>query len=137
MSIDTLSLQLIELYDKISSWEHSVIRDTELTPAQMHTIEVLGHHPDLRMKELAERLGVTTGTLTVAVDKLEQKDLVSRVPHEHDRRSWRVMLTPKGAEMFDRHHRFHVEFTREIFQEFQPEELNTLSRLLSRVLVNM
>lgn len=45
------------------------------------------------MKELAERLGVTTGTLTVAVDKLEKPGLVERKPHDTDRRSYFVILT--------------------------------------------
>lgn len=137
MSVEVISHQLIELYDKISSWEHSVIRGTGLTPAQMHAVEILGHHPDLRMKELAARLGITTGTLTVTVDNLEQKGLVSRTPHEHDRRSWRIVLTADGEEMFKMHDRFHLEFTRDICQEFAPEELSSLSDHLDRFLAHM
>ncbi|THB77152.1 MAG: MarR family transcriptional regulator, partial [Desulfobulbaceae bacterium] len=38
MGIETLSHQMIELYDKISSWEHSIVKDSGLSPAQMHTI---------------------------------------------------------------------------------------------------
>lgn len=99
MSIETLSHQLIELYDKVSSWEHSVVKDSGLSPAQMHTIEVIGHRKNLRMKELAERLGVTTGTLTIGVDNLEKLGLVARKPHDTDRRSYFVVLTDKGEKM--------------------------------------
>ena len=137
MKTDQLADQLIELYDKIASWEHSVVRGTDLTPGQMHTIEILGHHPDLRMKELAERLGITTGSLTVSVDKLEEKGLVSRVPHESDRRSLRVVLTPEGEVMFTKHHQFHIELTREIFQEFSADERTSFSKHLGKLLSRM
>lgn len=137
MSIETLSHQLIELYDKISSWEHSVVKDSGLSPAQMHTIEVIGHRKNLRMKELAEKLGVTTGTLTIAVDKLEKLDLVARKPHDTDRRSYFVILTEKGEKMFAEHHRFHEDFTSEISTELTNAEIKTFSTLLGKILNKM
>lgn len=137
MDIETLSNQLIELYDKISSWEHSVVKESGLSPAQMHTIEVIGYQKNLRMKELAERLGVTTGTLTVGVDKLEKLDFVARKPHETDRRSYFVVLTEKGKKMFEEHHRFHDDFTSEISTELSDSDVKTLSRLLGKILDKM
>ncbi len=137
MPVSLLSQQLVEFYDKISSWEHSVVKDSGLSPTQMHTIEVIGHHQDLRMKELAERLAVTTGTLTVGIDKLEKLGLVERKPHESDRRSWLVGLTPAGQEMFAEHHRFHEEFTREISLGLSDDEIETLSGLMQKVLQRM
>ena len=73
MAVKTLARNIVEFYEKLSSWEHEVVRGSDLTPNQMHAIEIVGHEKSLRMKELAERLGVTTGTLTVTVDRLEQK----------------------------------------------------------------
>jgi len=87
--IEKLSSILIELYEKMSSWEHAVVKESGLTPAQMHAIEILGHQESLRMKELAQKLGVTTGTLTVMIDRLEQNGLISRKPNENDRRALR------------------------------------------------
>ena len=137
MMISKLSRQLIEFYDKISSWEDSVVRESGLSPAQMHTIEVIGHRDNMRMKELAERLAITTGTLTVSVDKLEQKGFVVRKPHESDRRSWLVVLTEKGKDVFDQHHKFHDEFTAEIATELSNDEVEMLSTLLGKVIGRM
>ncbi len=127
----------MEFYDKINSWENSVVRGSGLSPAQMHTIEVLGHRRDMRMKELAERLGVTTGTLTVAVDKLVRKGLVVRRPHQHDRRSWLVSLTEKGEAVYAQHDRFHRDFTEEISAGLSMAEMQQLSELLARLLSRM
>jgi len=84
--ITKLSSQLVEFYEKMSSWEHDVVKNSGLSPAQMHTIEIVGHAVSLRMKELAGKMGVTTGTLTVMVDRLEEQGLLHRIPHEKDRR---------------------------------------------------
>ena len=65
----------------------------------------------MNMKELASRLGITTGTLTVAVDRLEKLGLVAREPHQNDRRSFLVVLTGQGKEVYEKHHQFHHEFT--------------------------
>lgn len=135
--VEELSHQLVEFYDKINSWEHSVVKGSGLSPAQMHTIEVIGHQQDMRMKELAERLGVTTGTLTVAVDKLEKKGLVERKPHRSDRRSWLVALTPKGQAAFAQHDRFHNDFTKDISEGLTNKEIAMFSSLLGKLLNRM
>ncbi|MBT8361091.1 MAG: MarR family transcriptional regulator [Desulfobacterales bacterium] len=137
MSVETLSHQFAEFYDKISSWEHSIVKGSGLSPTQMHTVEVIGHNQNMKMKELAERLGVTTGTLTVGVDKLEKIGLVERKPHKKDRRSWLIVLTEEGKHMYEQHHKFHQEYTREISSELSIDEVKALSKLLGVVLRGM
>ncbi len=134
MSLEILSDQLAEFYDKMASWEHSIVKDSGLSPAQMHTVEIIGHNQDMRMKELAERLGVTTGTLTVGVDKLEKLGLVERKPHESDRRSWLIVLTHEGKEMYEQHHKYHQEFTNEISRGLTLEQIDNLTEHLSIIL---
>ena len=130
MSLEVLSHQLAEFYDKMASWEHSIVKDSGLSPAQMHTVEIIGHNQDMRMKELAERLGVTTGTLTVGVDKLEKLGLVERKPHESDRRSWLIVLTDEGKKMYEQHHKYHQEFTNEISRDLTIDQIDNLTELL-------
>jgi len=134
MSLEILSHQLAEFYDKMASWEHSIVKDSGLSPAQMHTVEIIGHNQDMRMKELAERLGVTTGTLTVGVDKLEKLGLVERKPHESDRRSWLIVLTNEGKKMYEQHHKYHQEFTNEISRDLTLEQINNLTEQLNIIL---
>ena len=134
MSLEVLSHQLAEFYDKMASWEHSIVKDSGLSPAQMHTVEIIGHNKDMRMKELAERLGVTTGTLTIGVDKLEKPGLVKRKPHESDRRSWLIVLTDAGKQMYAQHHKYHQEFTNEISCDLTIEQIATLTEHLNIIL---
>lgn len=128
-----LTHAIVEFYEKLSSWEHCVVRGKGLTLPQMHTIEILGAHGPMRMKELAEKMGVTTGTLTMQVDRLESRGLARRVPHERDRRSWLVELTEKGLKSFEEHDTLHIRLTQEITESLTSEERAQLIAALEKM----
>lgn len=131
--LERLSDLLIEFYEKLSSWEQAVVRDGPITLPQMHTLEILGQQSPLRMKELAAKMGVTTGTLTVGVDRLERHGLVERIPHETDRRSILVTLTEAGRELYQEHHAHHLHLTREIQAALTPEETRQFEAILAKL----
>ncbi len=131
--IESLSALIIEFYEKLSSWEHAVVRGSSLTLPQMHTLEILGQHPALRMKELAAKMGVTTGTLTVTVDRLEKRGLVSRAPNESDRRSFLVELTGKGRALFEEHHKLHLGLTSDLAASLGEGEAKALTSILRKL----
>ncbi len=136
-SLEDLSHQIIEFYEKISSWELAVVKGSGLSPAQMHTIEIVGHAKPLRMKELAQKMGVTTGTLTVMVDRLEQNGLLERRPHESDRRSFLIDLTDKGREFFKEHHQFHLQLTKELTSTLTSDEQKQFSHILEKIMAQI
>lgn len=124
--IQQLNHAIIEFYDKLSSWEHSVVKGKGLTLAQTHTIEVIGAHGPMRMKELADKLGITMGTLTVQVDKLVKIKVMERRPHESDRRSILVDLTELGSQLYQEHDQLHLELSKDITSKLKDSELTTL-----------
>ena len=133
-----ISQQLVELYERLSSWEQDVVKSSGLSPAQMHTIEIVGHcGAALRMKELAQKMGVTTGTLTVMIDRLEQQELLQRRPHQTDRRSYLIALTEKGRELFAEHHQYHQRLTEEITASLSREEQSMFSAILGKIIGRM
>ncbi|GGQ30802.1 MarR family winged helix-turn-helix transcriptional regulator [Shewanella litoralis] len=129
----SLNNLIIEFYDKLSSWELSVVKDTGYSLAQVHTIEVLGSHGPMRMKELADRLGITTGTLTVQVEKLVQLGLIVRTPHEVDRRSILVELTSEGTALHKHHNRMHLQLTEDITRHLDPESIKVLTQSFEKM----
>ena len=133
MATEDLTRLLIEFYEKFSSWEQGVVRETGLTPAQMHTLEILGSCGDLRMKDLAGRMGVTTGSLTVLVDRLERAGFVARRPHESDRRSILVGLTPEGERHAREHHALHARLTQEMADGLSAEEAALFPEILRKI----
>lgn len=129
-----LNQLLVEFYDKLSSWEHSVVKETGYSLAQIHTIEVLGSYGPMRMKELAEKLGITTGTLTVQVDKLVNAELLTRVPQHQDRRAIVVDLTPAGMALHKHHNELHLALVKELTRNIAPEKAAVL--IESMTLIN-
>lgn len=121
---------IIEFYEKLSSWEVSVVTESGLTLPQMHTIEILGGNNLIKMKDLATKMGITTGTLTVMIDNLEKRGLVERVPNPNDRRSYVIRLTDAGFEHYAQHSAFHLNLVRDCTAEFTPEDVEKFSALL-------
>jgi len=131
--IERLAGLLVEFYERFSSWEQGVVKETGITLPQMHTLEILGAAGQLRMKELAEKMGITTGALTVMVDRLVRAGLVARQPNQEDRRSIRVALTPEGEKYFQEHHQLHHQLTHELAGALEPGELTALLAIISKL----
>lgn len=132
-NIEKLNQQLTEFYDKMSSWEQSVMRETGYSLAQIHTIEVLGIHGALRMKELAQKLGITTGTLTVQIEKLVNAKLIERGAHPDDRRSIVVTLTAEGQKIHRQHNQLHVELVKDLTRYLDANEETVLLNSLLKM----
>jgi DNA-binding MarR family transcriptional regulator len=125
-NLTKLNQLITEFYDKMSSWEQSVVRETGYSLAQIHTIEVLGNYGNLRMKELAEKLGITTGTLTVQIEKLVKAELIERQPHHQDKRSVVVGLTAEGLKIHNHHNQLHMALVAELTRGLSTEQEGVL-----------
>ncbi|MBY8136229.1 MarR family transcriptional regulator [Vibrio fluvialis] len=124
---------ITEFYDKMSSWELSVVKETGYSLAQIHTLEVLGSHGAMRMKELANRLSITTGTLTVQVEKLVQAGLIERQSLEGDRRSIVVDLTDQGQSVYREHNALHIALTQDLTRHFTEQQHQALVQMLTQM----
>ncbi|WP_354623570.1 MarR family transcriptional regulator [Psychromonas sp. MME2] len=130
---EKLNHAFIEFYEKLSAWEANTVKDNGLTLTLVHAVEILGIFGAMPMKTLASKVGVTTGTLTVQVDKLVAADLVRRVAHESDRRSILVELSDQGHNLFLQHDQLHQKLTEELTADFTEEEIAQLMNLLTRI----
>ncbi|MDD2373879.1 MAG: hypothetical protein PWP10_2465 [Clostridiales bacterium] len=102
---------MLDIFDKILVTEELALSKgyfKDLSVAEMHTLESIGLYESKTMSETAAALGVTTGTLTVAVDRLVRKNYVQRRRDDHDRRVVRVQLTRQGKLAYRMHHKFHT-----------------------------
>ena len=133
MRTEELSRLIVEFYERLSAWESIVVRGSGLTTTQNHLIEIVGHSGAIQMKDLAVKIGVTTGTLTVVVDRLEEKKLLKRVSHQTDRRSYLIELTEAGRKVFEKHHALHLDLTRNVLENLTDEEESRFWLFLKKV----
>ena len=70
---------------------------TGISLADLDALEHLEAAGPLTQRQLGERLSLTSGAITMLVDRLERAGLVQRRPHPSDRRSVLVGLTEQAA----------------------------------------
>lgn len=133
MLLEELTDQLLNFYNAFSSWENSVIRSSELSVAEAHAIEVLGQYGTMNMKSLAQKLGITTGTTTVTVDRLEKKEYAIREMTKEDRRVYLISLTEKGQAAFEEHHKYHFNLTEQMVSSLSDDEINQFLSVLKKI----
>ncbi len=131
-----ISNLLVELFEKMSVWEAENVKESGLSLPHMHTLVMIGIHRRLIMKDLAALMGVTTGTLTVTVDKLESKGLVCREPNPDDRRSWMITLTDDGHRFYQDHTKAHAKMTAHGLNDFTAKEQEAFKGYLLRFTQN-
>nr|WP_092068956.1 MarR family transcriptional regulator [Dendrosporobacter quercicolus]NSL47291.1 MarR family transcriptional regulator [Dendrosporobacter quercicolus DSM 1736]SDL84016.1 transcriptional regulator, MarR family [Dendrosporobacter quercicolus] len=132
-TLDELTHELFSFFNGFSSWESSVIRSSDLTVAEAHAIEILGTYGQMNMRSLAQKSGVTTGTTTVTVDRLEKKAYATREPVKEDRRVFLITLTEKGRQAFEEHHQYHTKLTEQVMTALSEEESEQLVKLLKKI----
>lgn len=128
-----LSRTIIQFYEKLFSWENAVAKNSGLTPQQYHTIEIVGSEGPIRMKPLAEKLGVTTGTLTVMIDRLQKAGYVTRQNDPQDGRAYYSVLTDKGQESYREHQEHHRALVENITGTLADAESAQLITILNKI----
>lgn len=75
--------------------------DHNLPLVQYLPMRVIAQTPDCRVQDIADRLAITSGGASQAVDRIEKAGHVQRRPHPANRRSSIVELTAQGRALLD------------------------------------
>jgi MarR family 2-MHQ and catechol resistance regulon transcriptional repressor len=96
-------------------------------------LEVLLHKGPQPVGEIGRRIDLTSGSITTAIDRLEERRLVARAAHASDRRARVVHLTPGGKARITRVFATHKEAMDRAAHDLSNAERGTLIELLKRV----
>ena len=125
---DQLNEILVYLFDHALDIERNfLIRDT----FKDISVNDMGLGNEVNMSSLARKVGVTVGTLTIAINGLVRKEYVLRTRSETDRRVVLVSLTQKGEAAFRHHADFHTRIVDAIHSSLTEEECKVLIKGLS------
>src|SRR6202050_2425153 len=109
------------------------IEETGLGLSDFGVLEVLLHKGPLPVNTIGPVVDLTAGSISIAVDRLVEKGLVSRVESAEDRRVRIVALTPCGKDLIAEAFRKHSLQMKRVFSELSPEELRGLETALKKV----
>src|SRR5262245_27854102 len=86
----------------VETYAENSISLLEMCGSDFAVLEALLHKGPLPVNEIGRKILLTSGSITVAVDRLEAKELVQRRAHGSDRRTRVVHLTKKGRNLIAR-----------------------------------
>lgn len=91
----------------------------------------------LTPSELAEDLLLTSGGMTVRLNRLQTAGLIERQPNPHDGRGVLVHLTPAGKDLAEDALITVLQAQTEIVESLEPTDRNQLSQLLRSFLTGL
>ncbi|MBZ6528265.1 winged helix-turn-helix transcriptional regulator [Aerococcaceae bacterium DSM 111021] len=135
-TVTQINEYLVQIFNEVLLIEEYSLKQSEfsdLTIKEMHTIEAIGLEGDLSSSQVAEKLSVTKGTLSVSIQNLVTKGYVERVRLEEDRRVVRLKLSNKGKLLFRLHRKFHLDMVRDTIEGLEKEEAEMLIKGLGNL----
>jgi MarR family transcriptional regulator, 2-MHQ and catechol-resistance regulon repressor len=100
-------LVLMKAYRSLAQHAEASLRGAELALSEFTILEVLLHKGPLQVNDIGRRVNLTSGAITSAIDRLQERGLVRRGVAEADKRVRVVSLTRAGraliATTFDAH----------------------------------
>jgi MarR family transcriptional regulator, 2-MHQ and catechol-resistance regulon repressor len=97
-----LWLVLWKAYESVRAHADRHVRTAGLGFSDFAVLELLLHKGPTPVNAIGERVYLTSGSITVAVDRLERKGLVCRCGDPRDRRTRVVHLTKAGRKLIER-----------------------------------
>ena len=133
-SVLALSLPIALLYKYIFNKNAHLLQiNYDLTHSEIDVLAVLSSYKIMTPTDLYEATIFSSGGMTKILKKLEQKQFISRVPSNKDKRSKLVKLEPKGEEMFQLCLVNVLKIDNKIFSVLDTKEKKSLEEILKKL----
>ena len=136
MNYDKIDGYLVDIFNNVVIIEEASLKNSKFNDVslkEMHTIDVIGTHPDTTPSAVAKELMLTLGTVTTSLNKLEKKGYIVRTRSSVDRRVVHLSHSKKGRLVYRLHRRFHKSMVMRITEGFNDEELKVMSKGLENL----
>lgn len=130
---DHVWLVMMKAMRALTRYAAAGIEETGLGLSDFGVLELLLHKGPLPVNTIGPMVDLTPGSISIAVDRLVAKGLVSRVESAEDRRVRIVALTPSGKDLIVSAFRKHSGQMKKVFSGLSPEELHSLEVKLKKI----
>ncbi len=96
---ECIFFQLAKASQSATRYWSRMVETLGITAAQAMVMNFLGEEDGILSRELGERTGLDSATLTGLIDRLEKMGLVERQPVHGDRRAISICLTEEGRAL--------------------------------------
>ena len=110
---------LVDIFNRILAIEGEELKKAGVTLSmnEVHVLEAIQFVQEPSMSFIAQKLGITVGSLTTAVNTLFQKGYVTRYRLPEDRRKVLVKLEDNALEVLKIHKVYHDKMIDAIFED--------------------
>jgi DNA-binding MarR family transcriptional regulator len=112
---------------------HAVAQQLGLGASDSQFLGLLDLHGPLTPGRLAELSGLSTGTVTGVIDRLERAGFVQRTRDAADRRKVLVTRSPDALDALAPHYREHGEHLAALLRRRGPDELRVLAAFFAEL----
>jgi MarR family transcriptional regulator, 2-MHQ and catechol-resistance regulon repressor len=109
------------------------ISDTGITVSDFTILEALLHKGPLPINTLGGKVLLTSGSMTAAANRLEEKGLIKRIRDPSDGRSFYLHLTKKGRQLIKEAFHKHARNLEKIADVLNEQERSELVSLLKKI----
>ena len=131
-ALDTY-IKLSRARKTVASLTGRLLADYGLTESQFGALEALHFLGPMSQSEIGEKLLVTGGNMTMVMNNLEKRGLVSRRRTPTDRRQNTVSLTEAGEQLIGDLFPRHAQNMVEMLAALDPDEQEQLGRLCKKL----
>ena len=128
-----LWLVLLQTVRAIAKHVAIELQSNDLGDSDFRVLEVLLHKGALSVNTLGPEVNLTPGSISVAVDRLYGRGLVSRIEDANDRRIRIVDLTPEGKKLIAPVFRRHAANLEKVMEVLSSSERSQLEALLKKI----
>lgn len=139
---DTIGFKIRLIHNQIHKTMEAKRRENEregLTGMQRWTMGFLKDHggEDIYQKDIEAEFSVSRATASNMLQLMERKELIERIPVEHDGRLKKIVLTSQACQMMERARLDIEEMEESLTAGMDPEEVALFQNFLNRVLQNL
>jgi MarR family 2-MHQ and catechol resistance regulon transcriptional repressor len=120
----------LKAYEAAHDYLYRGVEETGISDTDFRVLEVLLNMGPVNT--IGPKVHLTPGSISVAVDRLLEKGLVSRVESTDDRRVRIVALTKSGKDMIVPIFRKHAAEIGKVFADTNPKELRIFESVLKK-----
>jgi DNA-binding MarR family transcriptional regulator len=117
----------LQFFERIFLKTHAI---TDVTPNEVKVLYIIGLSNNKSMREIAEKLKVTQGTLSITVNSLVKKGYVIRTRNKFDKRIIILYLTKQSINVIKMYGTFYFELISKLFDVFDDDKVNVLKEIL-------
>jgi MarR family 2-MHQ and catechol resistance regulon transcriptional repressor len=126
-------LVLGKAFRAAAKYLYAGLEETGIDDTDFRILEALLNKGPLPVNTIGPKVYLTPGSISVAIDRLLDRGLVSRVESPRDRRVRIVSLTTKGKTLIAPVFHKHAAEIANVFADASPKELRTLETILKKI----